>query len=139
MDARDLGSLERFISEEFVRSSGPGGQNVNKVATAVQLRFDLHAATLAPDWKARLRAIAGRKLGADGVLRIEARRFRTQEKNRRDARERLVTLLERAAQPPRPRRPTKVSKRAKLRRREAKRRQGQVKELRRRVSARDDD
>jgi ribosome-associated protein len=138
-EARDLGPLERFISEEFVRSSGPGGQNVNKVATAVQLRFDLEAAGLDPDWKARLRALAGRRVGADGVLRIEARRFRTQEKNRRDARERLAVLLDSAAVPPRPRRPTRVSKRAKERRREAKRRQGQVKERRRKVSPRDDD
>jgi ribosome-associated protein len=138
MDARDLGALERFISEEFVRSSGPGGQNVNKVATAVQLRFDLDAAGLDPEWKTRVRARAGRKVGADGVLRIEARRFRTQEKNRRDARERLAALLDRAAAPPRPRHPTKVSKQAKARRREAKRRQGRVKELRRRVSSRDD-
>jgi ribosome-associated protein len=139
MATRDLGALERFISEEFVRSSGPGGQNVNKVATAVQLRFDLDAATLEPDWKDRVRALAGRRLGADGVLRIEARRFRTQEKNRRDARERLAELLDRAAQPPPLRRPTKVSKQAKSRRRENKRRQGRVKELRRKVSPRDDD
>jgi ribosome-associated protein len=139
MDTRDLGPLERFISEEFVRSSGPGGQNVNKVATAVQLRFDLDAAALDPEWKMRVRALAGRKLGADGVLRIEARRFRTQEKNRRDARERLSALLERARTPPRPRRATKVSKQAKLRRREDKRRVGQVKELRRRVARHQDD
>jgi len=136
--ARDLGPLERFISEEFVRSSGPGGQNVNKVATAVQLRFDLDAADLDPAWKDRVRALAGRKLGADGILRIEARRFSTQEKNRRDARERLASLLERASTPPRPRRPTRVSKGAKQRRREAKRRKGRVKELRRNVSGSDE-
>jgi ribosome-associated protein len=139
MDAHDLASLERFISEEFVRSSGPGGQNVNKVATAVQLRFDLDAASLDDEWKARVRAIAGRKLGADGVLRIEARRFRTQEKNRRDARERLSALLERARTPPRPRRATKATKQARLRRREEKRRLGQVKKLRRRVTRREED
>src|SRR5262245_27265939 len=138
-DAGDLGALERFISEEFVRSSGPGGQNVNKVATAVQLRFDLDAATIEPDWKERVRALAGRKVGADGVLRIDARRFRTQEKNRRDARERLAALLERAATPPRPRRPTKATARARARRRDDKRRQGRVKELRRRVARHDDD
>jgi ribosome-associated protein len=139
MGGLDLGALERFITEEFVRSSGPGGQNVNKVATAVQLRFDLDAAGLDPEWMDRVRALAGRKLGADGALRIEARRFRTQEKNRRDARERLIALLERARTPPRPRRPTKVSKHAKARRREAKRRQGRAKDLRRRISARDDE
>ena len=134
----DLGPLEAFISEEFVRSSGPGGQNVNKVATAVQLRFDLEAAPFDADWKERLRALAGRKLGADGLLRIEARRFRTQEKNRRDARERLADLIESARTPPRPRRPTKASKRAKQRRRDEKRRQGQVKALRKRVAGHDD-
>ena len=135
----DLGPLESFISEEFVRSSGPGGQNVNKVATAVQLRFDLDAAPFDPEWKDRVRALAGRKLGADGVLRIEARRFRTQEKNRRDARERLADLIEEARTPPRPRRPTRVSRGAKVRRRDNKRRQGHVKALRRRVAGHDDD
>ena len=135
----DLGPLEAFVSEEFVRSSGPGGQNVNKVATAVQLRFDLDAAPLDAEWKERVRAVAGRKLGADGVLRIEARRFRTQEKNRRDARERLAELLETARTPPRPRRPTRASKRAKARRREDKRHQGQVKTMRRRVARHDDE
>jgi ribosome-associated protein len=137
-DTRDLRELERFITEEFVRSSGPGGQNVNKVATAVQLRFDLDAAPIEAAWKERVRRLAGRKIAADGSLRIEARRFRTQEKNRRDARERLAALLERASRPPRPRRPTQVSKAAKQRRREAKRRQGRVKELRRRVSSHED-
>jgi ribosome-associated protein len=137
--SRDLGPLESFIAEEFVRSSGPGGQNVNKVATAVQLRFDLAAAPLDEDWKERVRALAGRRLGADGVLRIDARRFRTQEKNRRDARERLGDLLEDARTPPRPRRPTKASKGAKLRRRDEKRRQGKVKALRRRVAGHEDD
>ena len=133
-DARDLGPLERYIEEEFVRSSGPGGQNVNKVATAVQLRFDLERAELDPELKRRLRAIAGKRLGADGRLRIEARRFRTQEKNRRDARERLLALLDRAATPPRPRRPTVVPNAARRRRRDEKRRQGRTKELRRRLS-----
>jgi ribosome-associated protein len=134
-DPGDLGTLERFIAEEFVRSSGPGGQNVNKVATAVQLRFDLERAELDPGLKERLRALAGRKVGADGLLRIEARRFRTQEKNRRDARERLVALLDRAATPPQPRRPTTVPRATKRLRREAKRRQGRRKELRRRPSS----
>ncbi|HVR28414.1 MAG TPA: alternative ribosome rescue aminoacyl-tRNA hydrolase ArfB [Thermoanaerobaculia bacterium] len=133
-DSSDLGPLERFIQEEFVRSSGPGGQNVNKVATAVQLRFDLERAELPLALKERLRALAGRRMGADGLLRIEARRFRTQEKNRRDARRRLTALLERAATPPRPRRPTTVPKAVKRRRRESKRRQGRVKALRRPVS-----
>ena len=138
-DTRDLGPLERFIEEEFVRASGPGGQNVNKVATAVQLRFDLANADLDSGLKERVRALAGRKLGADGLLRIEARRFRTQEKNRRDARERLMTRLERAATPPRPRRPTKVTQAAKRRRQEAKRRQARAKALRRSVSPHQED
>ncbi len=105
----------------------------------MQLRFDLAAAPLDPDWKERVRALAGRKLGADGVLRIEARRFRTQEKNRRDARERLADAARARATPPRPRRPTRVSKGAKLRRREAKRRQGRIKALRRSVARPDDE
>jgi ribosome-associated protein len=133
-DARDLGPLERWIEEEFVRSSGPGGQNVNKVATAVQLRFDVESAELEPETKSRLRAIAGKRVGADGLLRIEARRFRTQEKNRRDARQRLLALLDRAATPPKPRRPTGVPRAVRRRRREDKLRQGRVKELRRRVT-----
>jgi ribosome-associated protein len=130
---------EREVEESFVRAAGPGGQNVNKVATAVQLRFDLDGSDLDLDTKARLRAIAGRRLGADGVLRIEARRFRTQEKNRRDARERLLRLLDRAATPPKPRRPTAVPNAARRRRREDKRRQGRVKEMRRRLSRHETD
>jgi ribosome-associated protein len=133
----NLGQLEKFVVEEFVRSSGPGGQNVNKVATAVQLRFDLERSDLPAGVKERMRALAGRRLGADGLLRIEARRHRTQEKNRRDARERLLDLVERARTPPRPRRATKVSAAAKRRRREAKRRQARIKELRRSLSQHD--
>lgn len=109
---------ERELGFDFVRASGPGGQNVNKVSSAVQLRFDAAGSpTLDDGTKSRLRGVAGTRLTKDGVLIIEAQRFRSQERNRQDAIERLVELLRRAAERPKRRvktRPTKASKQRRL-------------------------
>ena len=115
----------------FVRASGPGGQNVNKVATAAQLRFDVaRSQSLPKDLQARLLTLAGRRLSASGELIIQARRFRTQEGNRRDALARAVDLIRAAAVPPKRRRPTRPTASSKRRRLEAKRRRGEIKRLR---------
>ena len=123
---------EREIEESFVRSSGPGGQNVNKLATAVQLRFDVRGSPSLPaEVRARLERLAGTRMTRDGVLIIIAQRHRTQARNREDALERLVELVRRAAVAPRLRRPTRPTAAARRRRVEAKKHRAGVKRLRR--------
>jgi ribosome-associated protein len=122
------------LEERFVRASGPGGQNVNKVATAVELRFDPSRSTaMTGEMRDRLRALAGSRMTADGVIVIDARRYRTQAQNRQDARDRLVVLLRQAAARPKRRRKTTPTAAAKARRLEAKRKRSETKRRRDRV------
>jgi ribosome-associated protein len=123
---------ENEIVENFVRASGPGGQNVNKLSTAVQLRFDVrHSPSLPADVAARLGRLAGARLTRDGVLVITAQRHRTQLRNRQDALDRLIDLIRRAATPPVPRRPTRPTAASRERRIEGKKRRAKTKGLRR--------
>lgn len=124
---RDIAIDEKDLDITFVRASGPGGQNVNKLSTAAQLRFDVARVMLAPDVLMRLNTLAGQRMTKDGVIVIHAQRFRTQERNRADAIDRLLELMREASIRPKPRRATKPTFGSKVRRLEGKKRRSDVK------------
>ncbi|MFN8403130.1 MAG: alternative ribosome rescue aminoacyl-tRNA hydrolase ArfB [Anaerolineales bacterium] len=121
---------ESELHFDYIRASGPGGQNVNKVATAVQLRFDTHASSLPEEIKLRLTRLAGKRMTDDGVLLIEAKQFRTQEKNREDAIQRFVELIRKATVKPKLRKKTKPTKASKEKRLQSKKQRGEIKKSR---------
>ncbi len=135
----DISIDERELQLEFIRASGPGGQKVNKVATAVQLQFDVtNSPSLPDDVRERLIRLAGKRVTDEGVLVIEARRYRTQDRNRKDAIERLISLIQKAAVQPKPRRKTKPTLASKERRLEDKRRRSEIKRRRREIPSADE-
>lgn len=126
-----MNQIENELSFEFIRASGPGGQNVNKVATAVQLRFDVtRSPSLREEVKTRLARLAGKRVTSDGILVIEAKKYRSQEQNRFDALERFRELVRKAKEKPKPRQKTKPTRASKEKRLEEKRKRGEVKKLR---------
>jgi len=132
---RSIAIDDKEIKMDFIHASGPGGQNVNKVATAVQLRFDIkNSPSLSNDICERLIRLAGRRASREGVLVIQARRFRSQERNRQDAIDRLVKLIKEAVKRPSPRRSTKPTRASKERRLNTKRQRADIKQLRQRIS-----
>jgi ribosome-associated protein len=128
---------DREVEERFVRASGPGGQNVNKVSTAVQLHFDVNASSLPNEVKTRLMTIAGSRMTTEGVLVIDAREHRTQAQNREAARERLIDFIARATVRPKKRRATRPGKAAKQQRLDSKKRRGEIKAARGRARPED--